>query len=301
VSRSNKKGLGRGFESLIPTDLFDESFDPTSAQDHKVSSLIDLPITSIKPDENQPRRHFDKDLLDDLADSIREFGVLQPIVVVKSSKNSYTIVAGERRWRASQIAGLDTIPAIVRTLSDQNKLEISLIENVKRRDLNPIEIATAYLKLREQFNLSLDEISSRVGGKSVSVISNHLRLLKLPDSAKHALAESKLSEGQARMLISLDPEVVESILPTIIAEDWSSRQIEQFATGVKGSKNLKKDLTSLKEKSVAYESETKRLTKSLNTKVTISTNASGSGRIVIKFKDAKDFRRQMKILLKPKK
>ena len=295
MSVNSKKGLGRGFDSLIPTDLFDESFDPTSDQDHQISKLIDLPISQIHPDPNQPRRHFDEHALNDLADSIREFGVLQPIVVVKSSPNSYTIVAGERRYRASQIASLTTIPAIVRTLSDQNKLEISLIENVKRHDLNPIEIATAYLKLREQFNLSLEQISQRVGGKSVSVISNHLRLLKLPAVAKEALATGQLSEGQARTLISADPSVIEKILPTIIAEQWSAREIEQFMVTVRNKKPTQKSPTT---KATPYETETRRLESLLGSKVQIRTSTRGSGQIVIKFKDKKDFQRQLKTLLK---
>jgi len=295
ASNKSKKGLGRGFDALIPTDLFDESFDPTSVEDHQVSKLIELPVSQINPDPDQPRRHFDENALQDLADSIREFGILQPIVVVKSGTKSYTIVAGERRYRASQIAGLKTIPAIVRTLSDQNKLEISLIENVKRHDLNPIEIATAYLKLREQFNLSLEQISQRVGGKSVSVISNHLRLLKLPDSAKHALANGQLSEGQARTLISADPEIIESILPKIIAESWSAREIEQFMVAIRNKKPSQKSPTA---KTTPYETETKRLESLLKSKVQIRTSTRGSGQIVIKFKDKKDFQRQIKLIIK---
>ena len=156
------KGLGRGFESLIPTDLVNEEFDPTSSEDAKVSKLVELKITEVVRDEEQPRKEFAKEALEELANSIREHGVLQPIVVVKKG-DTYQIVAGERRWRASQLAEKETIPAIVRTLDAQNKLELSIIENAQREDLSPIELATAYAKLKEQFNLKNEEIGRRVG------------------------------------------------------------------------------------------------------------------------------------------
>src|SRR5690606_42048749 len=135
----SKKGLGRGFESLIPTDLLDEAFDPTAAQDEKVSQLQELPIGKISPDLTQPRKHFDEEALEELAQSIRIHGILQPIIVVPKG-DGYQLVAGERRYRAAQKAGLATIPSLVRTLDDQNRLELSLIENIQRRDLNAIEM-----------------------------------------------------------------------------------------------------------------------------------------------------------------
>lgn len=220
------KGLGRGFDSLIPTDLVDEEFDPTSQEDAKVSKLVELDIEEVVRDEEQPRRNFDKAALEELADSIREHGVLQPIVVIKSGKK-YQIVAGERRWRASQLAGKTTIPAIVRTLDAQNKLELSIIENAQREDLNPIELATAYVKLKEQFNLQNDEIAKRVG-KSPSSITNTMRLLKLPDEAKKAMQEHHLMEGPMRPLITQDPETIHEILPKMIEEGWSARKVEQY-------------------------------------------------------------------------
>ena len=157
-----KKGLGRGFDSLIPTELLDESFDPTAEQDERVSDLRYIKLASIMPDPDQPRREFDDDALVELSKSIKEHGVLQP-VVVRPHGDGYMIVAGERRFRASKLAKLDRIPALVRTLSGQHRLELSLIENIQRRDLNPLETATAYLKLRDQFNLTLDDIGKRVG------------------------------------------------------------------------------------------------------------------------------------------
>ncbi len=170
-NKSQKHGLGRGFESLIPTDLLDESFDPTASQDQMVSELRNIKIDQIVIDPNQPRRQFSQEELDELADSIDEHGVLQPIIVTPY-KGGYQIVAGERRYRASKQAGLDKIPALVRTLTDQHRLEISLIENLQRQDLNPMETATAYLKLRDQFNLTIEQIGKRVGNRSMSAVSN---------------------------------------------------------------------------------------------------------------------------------
>ena len=229
---SAKKGLGRSFDSLIPTELLDESFDPTAQQDSQVSDLRNIKVAEISADPNQPRRHFDEVALAELAESVRQHGVVQPIVVTPGA-GGYVIVAGERRWRAAVQAGLDKIPALVRTLTDQHRLELSLIENLQRRDLNVLETATAYLKLRDQFNLTLEQIGARVGGKSVSSISNTLRLLRLPAVVKDAIAEGRLSEGQARPLVNVDPAVIDEILPQILKEEWSARRIEQFIVQLK--------------------------------------------------------------------
>lgn len=292
---SAKKGLGRSFDSLIPTELLDESFDPTAAQDDKISELRNIKLDQIMPDADQPRRAFDEAALEELAASIREHGVLQPIVVTLRGGN-YQIVAGERRYRAAKMAGLDKIPALVRTLSDQHKLELSLIENLQRRDLNPLETATAYLKLRDQFNLTLDEIGQRVGGKSVSTISNTMRLLRLPDSVKEALQEGRLREGQARPLVNADPDVIEGILPRILKEEWSARRIEQFIVQLKKSASSPIENQRKKIQDVPYEKDTQRLVKRLSTDVSVKTNAKGAGQIVIKFKSERDFHRIQKLL-----
>lgn len=291
---ATKKGLGRGFSSLIPTELLDESFDPTAAQDEKMSELRHIKLTEIVTDPNQPRRSFDEAALDEIAASIKMHGVLQPIVVTPH-KDGYQIVAGERRYRASQRAGLDKIPALVRTLSNQHKLELSLIENIQRRDLNVLETATAYLKLRDQFNLSLEEIGTRVGGKSVSAVSNTLRLLRLPESVRTALAEGKLREGQARPLVNLDERVIEAVLPQILKEEWSSRKIEQYIVDLKKSGTAPKS-AKIKTPIVTHERQIEYLQKRLNTSIDIRTNAKGAGKIVIGFKNEEEFERLQKVL-----
>ncbi len=225
------KGLGRGFESLIPTELIDDEFDPTAAEDKKESQLKEIKLSEVFRDEDQPRREFSEEALNALAASIKEHGVLQPIVVTKE-EGKYKIVAGERRWRASKIAGLDKIPAIVRTLDSQNRLELSIIENAQREDLNAIELATAYAKLAGQFNLSTKDIATRVG-KSEASIQGTMRLLNLPDEVKKIMVKEKLSEGVMRPLVSRDEQTIKKVLPKIIAEGWTARKVERYFTETK--------------------------------------------------------------------
>jgi len=295
VSKPNatKRGLGRGFDTLIPTQLLDEEFDPTAQQDEQVSQLRNLKIADIQADPDQPRRQFDEVALQELAASIKEHGVLQPIVVIAKG-NKFEIVAGERRWRAAQIAQLDKVPAIVRTLTNQHRLEIALIENLQREDLNPLETATAYYKLQQQFNLTLDEIGKRVGGKAVSTISNILRLLGLPKEAKEALVEGTISEGHARQILAIKEHDVQlELLDHIIKEDWSVRKAEQFVVGYKEGKKSK-------EKAVAKvqteTNETKALAQRLGADVSVKNMAKG-GRLVIQFKNQDDFDRITGLLL----
>jgi len=276
---ATKKGLGRGFSSLIPDNLLDESFDPSAGDDHKVSDLRNIKLTNIKADPDQPRHYFDEAGLAELTASIEAHGVLQPIVVIPLKDGNYQIVAGERRFRASKAAGKTTIPALVRTLSAQHKLELSLIENIQRRDLNPLETATAYAKLRDQFNLTLEEIGARVGGKSVSAVSNTLRLLKLPHDVKQAIADGKLSEGQARPLIGTDESTAKALLPTIIAEHWSARKIEEHVANERPA-----EVKAGRKPSAVRPQENQALSKRFNARVLTQQNAKGAGKIVIEFK-----------------
>jgi ParB family chromosome partitioning protein len=285
-----KKGLGRTFDSLIPVDLLDESFDPTASQDNKMSELRYIKLTDISADPDQPRRHFDEASLAELASSVKEHGILQPIVVTVHG-NGYRIVAGERRFRAAGVARLEKIPAIVRTLSDQHRLELSLIENIQRRDLSPIETAVAYAKLRDQFNMTLEEIGSRVGGKSVSAVSNTLRLLKLPKEAQKLLQEGALTEGQARPLVGLDEAFVLDFLPRVIREEWSARTIERYISQVKEGEKTRKAVA----KNEKYMADAVRIGERISAPVDIRVNAKGKGTIVISFKDQDELERIKKI------
>jgi ParB family chromosome partitioning protein len=262
-----------------------------------VSELRNIKLSEIHADPDQPRRHFDEGALQELAASIAEHGILQPIVVTPHT-DGYMIVAGERRFRAAGISGLDKVPALVRTLSNQHRLELSLIENLQRRDLNALETATAYLKLRDQFNLTLDEIGQRVGGKSVSAISNTLRLLRLPLAVRTALLDGKLTEGQARPLVGLDEAVIDDLLPKLIKEEWSARKIEQFIVELKKTNQTKSAQKQTSVTPVAYEEDTKQLAKRLAAPVSVKTNAKGAGQIVIKFASDNEFQRIQKLLAK---
>ncbi|MEI6850616.1 MAG: ParB/RepB/Spo0J family partition protein [Candidatus Saccharibacteria bacterium] len=294
-NKSPKRGLGRGFESLIPTELLDESFDPTASQDQQVSELRQIKIDQIIVDPDQPRKQFDQSGLDDLAVSIKEHGILQPIIVTPH-KGGYQIVAGERRFHASIIAGLDKIPALVRTLTGQHKLEISLIENLQRKDLNVMETATAYLKLRDQFNLTLEQIGKRVGNRSVSAVSNKLRLLKLPDYVREMLVNGTITEGQVRPLIGLDNATTKKIIPRIIREEWSARKIEQFIVDLKKNRSTTEMSPARQIKEQPYEKQLKRIQSHLGTDVSINTNSKGAGKITIKFKNEKEFDRLQDLL-----
>lgn len=296
-----KKGLGRGFESLIPTDLIDDSFDPnstfdpTAKQDEKVSTEMLLPLSKLRANPDQPRRTFDAEGLEELAASIKEHGVLQPIIVTPKGE-WYEIVAGERRFRASKLAGLTEIPVVIRSLSDQNQLEISLIENIQRRDLNAIETAVAYAKLRDQFNLSNEKIARRVH-KSVPAVVNTMRLLKLPKEVIALVGEGKLSEGQVRPLIGQEEAAILEVLPRIVTEHWSARKVEQYVVNLKKSKDdTDAHDTDSSEVKNRYETRIEALRSRLDTRVAIRANSKGAGTIVIGFKDQDDFERIQELL-----
>ncbi len=259
------KGLGRSFESLIPTDLVDEEFDLTASEDKTTSELKHLNITDVIPDPDQPRREFSKDALNALAASITEHGVLQPIVVTKED-GKYKIVAGERRWRASQIAGLKKIPAIIRTLDSQNRLELSIIENAQREDLNAIELATAYAKLKTQFNLTAEEIAIKVG-KSESSVQGTMRLLNLPEDVKKIMVKEKLTEGVMRPLISQDEATIHKVLPRIIKEGWTARKVERYL------QDNKKKSSAAAIKKIASHKDEDALTEKYNIPVVIKNHS----------------------------
>lgn len=241
-----KSGLGRGFESLIPTDLVDEEFDLTAAEEK--GELKELKLEEVIRDEEQPRKEFSEEAIKALAASIKEHGVLQPIVVTKED-GKYKIVAGERRWRASKLAGLKKIPAIVRSLDSQNRLELSIIENAQREDLNAIELATAYAKLKSQFNMSAGDIAEKVGKSEASIIGT-MRLLNLPDEAKKIMVKEKLTEGVMRPLVSQDEATIKKVLPKIVKEGWTARKVERYF-----SDNKKKSSAALMKKHLSHKDE----------------------------------------------
>jgi len=283
------RGLGMGFDSLIPTTSLDDDFDPTLKEDNKLSALGEIPIDTISPDSDQPRQKFDEDELQELADSIREYGVLQPIILIKKG-NGYQIVAGERRWRAANLAGLKTMPALVRTLDAQNQLEVSLIENLQRTDLNAMEVATAYRKLREQFNMTLEQVSQRVN-KSVPSIVNTMRLLKLPKQAQQAIADGLVTEGQMRPLVNESAEVTMSILPSIITEGWSARKVEQYVVNLRAGDTAWR-APSDNKKILTNDSRATIWREKLGTPdISVRTNRAGGGAITIRFKDADELDR----------
>lgn len=288
-----KRGLGKGFDALIPTDLVEENFDPTAAEDEKISDLRVLLVKDIVPDPDQPRRHFDEESLQTLSDSIREHGVLQPIVVVPGRQGKFEIVAGERRWRAAKLADQAKIPAIIRTLGAQHKLELSIIENVQRADLNPLETATAYLKLKNQFNMTDSDIAKRVG-KALSTISNQMRLLGIPDYAKESLIQGNLSEGHARQILALpEDKARRQLFENIVKDGWSVRKSEQFVIGYKKGGNGGPVLDRNKSAHKATLTETD-VTRAIAARVglkpesiTQKTTAHG-GAIIIKFANEKE-------------
>lgn len=297
-----KKGLGRGFESLIPTDLIDDSFnpnsvyDPTAQQDEQVSQIKTVSLSQLHANPDQPRRQFDHEALEELASSIKEHGLIQPIVVVTKG-DGYEIVAGERRFRASGLAGLKEVQVIVRSFSDQQQLEVALIENIQRRDLNAVETATAYAKLRDQFNLTNEQIAARVH-KSASAISNTLRLLKLPKEVLEYVADGMLSEGQVRPLIGQEATVIAEVLPRLVSEGWSARKVEQYVIDLK--KRAEEQANSSETPNVSGATAQREAIESLKqrfkTGVTIRTNSKGAGKIMIDFKNQEDFERIKTIL-----
>ena len=269
---AQNQSLGRGLGALISTDL-DQSI--LQEDNERVQKLL---ISDIVPNPDQPRRVFEESALAELADSIKQHGVVQPIIVIRH-KNGYRIVAGERRWRAAQLAKLNNIPALVRSMRELEEIELSLIENIQRVDLSPLEQALSVYKLQQQFNLGLDEIAKKLG-KATSTISNLTRLLQLPDSAREALREGKISEGHARAILSLKawPDKQEELLRSIQNNGWTVRQAEQFATAAKEGA----DAESAKTRTASETELTKKIGLKLGTKVQIKHTAKG-GQLIIRF------------------
>lgn len=286
------KGLGKDFSALIPDDMLSEALAVGSASDQ----IEHISLKDLMPDPQQPRKQFDQESLTELASSIKQHGIIQPLIVAKSG-SSYIIIAGERRYRAAQLLGLKDVPAIVRSFGDQEKLEISLIENIQRKDLAKLELAAAYLKLHDQFNLDYKEIGHRVG-RSESAVVNIIRLLRLPVRAKEALNDNLITEGHARQIVALKEEPEQLVLlDLIIKNGWTVRQAEQYVVGHKkqsdsGEAKSREGLRLTKIET----RETKQLAKRLNTTVSVKHMAKG-GRLIIDFKDEGHLESLMKELI----
>jgi ParB family chromosome partitioning protein len=282
MAQTPKRGLGRGFEALLPTDFNKEALLTPEDRIEKIA------VEALQPSPYQPRKHFDEAALSELAASIQRHGVVQPLVVTPSKNGTYTLIAGERRWRASQLAGLAKVPAIIRTSKELEQLEIALIENVQRVDLSPLEQAVSIERLHQQFSLSYEEIAKRLG-KATSTVNNHVRLLQLPEAARDALAKGKIFEGHARAILALkgDSKNQTYLLKAIIANEWSVRQAERFVSSLKqGVQESKK----AKERVNTETPETKKLSKYLHTPVHIRRSAKG-GRLEISFKSDDELNR----------
>ncbi len=286
---AKQTGLGKGFAALMP-DTFDTALLLDSTE-----SVHNLTITQVIPNPTQPRQQFDEVLLAGLAESIRQHGVLQPIVVTPGNGKEYIIVAGERRWRASKLAGLQKIPALIRTLEELAQLEIALIENVQRVDLSPIEQARSVERLHQQFNMTYEAIAVRLG-KAPSTVNNIVRLLQLPEEAFAALEAGVISEGHARAILALKdlPEQQKILLTNIIDQGWSVRQAERFVTSVKGGTRDKKTVQAHVDTETP---ETRKLSDSLGVPVRIKRTAKG-GRLELGFTTDEELKALLKTLQK---
>jgi ParB family chromosome partitioning protein len=283
------KGLGKGFDVLMPTE-FDQSLLLDSSE--RIQKLLTETV-SANPD--QPRRHFDEAALAELAASIKRYGILQPLVVSPAGKDAYRIVAGERRWRAAKLAGLTHVPAIVRERKELEELEIALVENVQRVDLSPIEQAVSVERLHQQFNLSYKQIAERLG-KAETTLSNIVRLLQLPEPARIALQNSEISEGHARAILALKnmPDKQGELLRQIIEHGWSVRQAEQFVVGQREGATTQK---AVKQRMAAETPETKRISTLLHAPVSIKRTAKG-GRLELHFKSDEELAKLFELLEK---
>lgn len=297
------RGLGKGLDSLIPMGSgssekkADSKEENKESKDGKATETV-VKITQVEPNREQPRKNFDEDALQELADSIKQFGLLQPILV-QDRKTHYEIIAGERRWRAAKLAGLKEVPVIIRDYTDQEIVEISLIENIQREDLNPIEEAQAYKRLLTEFNLKQDEVAERVS-KSRTAVTNSMRLLKLCDEVQQMIIDDMLSTGHARALISIeDPEQQYTIAQKIFDEKLSVREVEKLVKDLNKPEKPKKE-SNKEDKSldIIYEAIEEKLKQSLGTKVEISSKGNGAGKLEIEFYNHVDLDRIIELLSK---
>ncbi len=282
---NKSKGLnkGKGLKKLIDTNV-----EKPSINEKVKGSIVMVNISKVEPNKNQPRTYFDEDALNELADSIKEHGIIQPLVV-QDRQTYYEIIAGERRWRAANIAGLTEVPVIIKDLTEQEIVEIALIENIQRKDLNCIEEARAYKRLIEEFNLKQDEVAEKVS-KSRTTITNTMRLLKLCDEVQQMLIDEMISEGHARAILGVeDAELQANIAQQVFDQKMSVREGENIVRNIgKEKKKYNKQKTQISD---SYKSFETKLKEKLETKVSISLKENGSGKIEIEFYSNDDFER----------
>lgn len=296
------RGLGKGLDALIPSSMGSEISKGTStkAKQEKVEKKEGetiVNITKVEPNREQPRKNFDEDALEELAESIRQFGLLQPILV-QDRKTYYEIIAGERRWRAAKKAGLKEVPVIIKHLTEQEIVEISLIENIQRENLNPIEEALAYKKLLTEFNLKQDEVADRVS-KSRTAVTNSMRLLKLCDEVQQMIVNDMISTGHARALISIeDPEQQYTIAQKIFDEKLSVRDVEKLVKDLNKPAKVKKAVETDKSLEIIYQNIEEKLKQRLSTKVSVSSKGNGAGKIEIEFYSHDDLDKLVDLLSK---
>ena len=288
-----RNGLGKGLDSLIPNKSSKPSPEKENSNSKKVEKTtstgeILVKINEVEPNREQPRKDFDEDALMELADSIKQFGILQPLIVQKK-KDYYEIIAGERRWRAAKLAGVKEVPIIVKEYTNQEIVEISLIENIQRENLNPIEEAMAYKRLLEEFNLKQDEVAERVS-KSRTAVTNSMRLLKLSDRVQQMIIDDMISTGHARALLAIDDEEQQYMLANkIFDEKLSVRETEKL---VKSLKNPKKEVKKPKQEHMfVYNSLEEHMKNIIGTKVSVSPKANGKGKIEIEYYSEEELER----------
>jgi len=292
-----KRGLGKGLDSIIPasTKVEKSKIAAKTAKSVKEEVVLEegqvvkINITKIEPNREQPRKNFDEDAILELSDSIKQYGILSPLVV-QDRKDHYEIIAGERRWRAAKKAGLKEVPAIIKNYTEQEIVEISLIENIQREDLNPIEEAQAYKRLLTEFNLKQDEVAARVS-KSRVAVTNSMRLLKLCDEVQQMVIEGKISTGHARALISMEnPEKQYEIAQKIFDEKLSVRETEKLVKNLDKIPKTPKLVAKNESLETAYRQLEEKLKSKIGTKVQISSSAKGdgSGKIEIEFYNTDD-------------
>lgn len=289
-----KSGLGKGLDTLIPENIIKP--EKKSMGQH---SEIKVKITKVEPNKNQPRKKFDEDGLLELAESIKQFGILQPIIV-QEREDYFQIIAGERRWRAAKLAGLKEVPIIIKKYSDQEIVEISLIENIQRENLNPIEEAKAYKRLLNEFNLKQDEVAERVS-KSRTAVTNSMRLLKLDDRIQNMVIEEMLTSGHARTLLSLnDPKIQYTVAMKIFDEKLSVRDTEKLIKKINNENEKKKeDKTEVRNDSLdyIYKDLAEKIKSVIGTKVNVTPKTKSKGKIEIEYYSHEDLDRIMELLL----